>query len=441
MTITGRLARILSRPVGAAERERAALHLLDWAGCAVAGRREAAGAAMERLAGHPFAAAGTGEVGLSGGFGSLLEMDDVHRAALLHPGPVVGAVVAAVPGGDPLAALVRGYEAMIRLGAAVGPGHYAFFHNTSSCGGMGAAAAAASRMALSEEETVWAMGHAMSMAGGFWQCRHEPVATKHLHVAEAARRGVAAARWAEAGLAGPATVLEGVQGFFAAVARDGDPEAVVADPDAGWRVHEVSFKPWPACRHAHPAIDAALALRERVAGAVRRVTVETYGDAVKFCDRPAPRTAGEARFSLQHAVAVTLVEGAPPVGAFEAEALGRYADLRGRVSVRREAGFDAAYPAHFGARVVVETEAGQWAETVADAWGDAENPMAAADVVAKFRRLADWGGVTAAAALRLERAVLGLAESRCAEAHPTATDPMAEVVAAMRDIAAEKDIR
>ncbi len=79
------------------------------------------------------------------------------------------------------------------------------------------------------------------MTGGLWQCRHEPVATKHLHVAEAARRGVQAARYAGAGLAGPRTILEGVQGFFAAVARDGDAEAVVAE--GPWRVHEVSFKP------------------------------------------------------------------------------------------------------------------------------------------------------------------------------------------------------
>jgi 2-methylcitrate dehydratase PrpD len=251
------------------------------------------------------------------------------------------------------------------------------------------------------------------------------VATKHLHVAEAARRGVAAARYAGAGLAGPRTILEGVQGFFAAVARDGDPEAVVAE--GPWRVHEVSFKPWPACRHAHPAIDAALALRGRVEGEVRAVTVETYGDAVKFCDRTEPRTTGEARFSLQHAVAVVLRDGAPGLAAFEAEALAGYADLRGRVRVVADEGFSAAYPAHFGARVTVETDRGRWSETVADAWGDSENPMAAADVVAKFRRLAGWGGVADAGLL--ERAVLALPGG----------GPMADVVAAMRGIAAEME--
>ncbi len=161
-----------------------------------------------------------------------------------------------------------------------------------------------------------------------------------------------------------------------------------------WRVHEVSFKPWPACRHAHPAIDAALALRGRVEGEVRAVTVETYGDAVKFCDRTdEPRTTGEARFSCcSMRWRWCARDGAPGLAAFEADALAGYADLRGRVRVVADEGFSAAYPAHFGARVTVETDRGRWSETVADAWGDSENPMAAADVVAKFRRLADWGG-------------------------------------------------
>jgi 2-methylcitrate dehydratase PrpD len=155
--------------------------------------------------------------------------------------------------------------------------------------------------------------------------------------------------------------------------------------------------------------------------------VETYGDALRFCDRPEPRTTGEARFSLQHAVAVVLRDGAPGLAAFEEEALPRYADLRGKVGVVADAAFSAAYPAHFGARVTVETGAGRGSETVADAWGDAENPMAEADVVAKFRRLAAWGGVGDAGTL--EQAVLALPGG----------GPMTDVMAAMQDIAAKME--
>ena len=58
-------------------------------------------------------------------------------------------------------------------------------------------------------------------------------------------------------------------------------------------------------------------------------------------------------------------------------------------------------------RVTVETAQGQWSETVTDAWGDAENPMRAADVVAKYRRLAAWGGVAVVASVEGWGAGLG----------------------------------
>jgi 2-methylcitrate dehydratase PrpD len=411
--LTEGLLALMDRPVTDADRARAALHVLDWLGCALAGTRAEIGRHVAALNGvHPFALAGTGTdaaVAALGALGSLLEMDDVHRAALLHPGPVILPVILGLGGADPLGALIRAYEAMIRLGAQVGPGHYAFFHNTATCGGMGSAVAAATMMRLDKEATVSAIGHAMSLSGGLWQCRNEPVATKHLHVAEAARRGVIAARYAGAGLAGPRFILDGPQGFFAAVARDGNPDAVLAAPQAPWKLHEVSFKPWPACRHAHPAIDAALALRNGLNGrAPEAVHLATYGDAIVFCDRPNPKTAGEARFSLQHAVAVALTDGPPPLAAFEPENLPAYAPLRTRVTVATDPGIAASYPAHFGATVTVTTGGETLQAHVADAWGDTENPMDEAALIAKFDRLATWGGVPPALSRALRTAALAL---------------------------------
>ena len=410
--LSAQLVAGLARPEGPADRARAALHLLDWLGCALAGTAEPVGRALSP---RPLAQAGAGTAqaaGVLGGLGSLLEMDDVHRGALLHPGPVVCAVALAQGGGDVLAAILRGYEAMIRLGRAVGPAHYARFHNTSTCGGIGAAVAAATLMGLDDRRTVWAIGHAMSLAGGLWQCRNEPVETKHLHVSEAARRGWQAAAWAAAGLAGPQFILDGPQGFFAGLAPDGDPARVLAPAD-GWLIHEVSFKPWPACRHTHPAIDAALALREGLAGADPvAVRVRTFRDALVFCDNPAPVTAAQARFSLQHAVAVALRDGAPSVAAFAPERHAPYAALRARVSVAQDAAITAAYPAHFGATVQADLADGRsLTATVTDAWGDPERPMTPAAVADKFHRLAAGAGVAPSLALGLEYAVLALADT------------------------------
>jgi 2-methylcitrate dehydratase PrpD len=416
-TLAQALAGLLARPVGEAERRRAALHLLDWLGCALAGSATETGRRIEALVSRcPFSTAGEGDPLALGALGSLLEMDDVHRGALLHPGPVVWPALLVMPQAPGVALLdagVRGYEAMIRLGRALGPRHYAFFHNTSTCGGAGSAIAAASVLGLGPDDTAGALAHALSIAGGLWQCRHEPVATKHLHVAEAAARGVRAAGFARAGLGGPRTILEGPQGFLAALAPDSDAARIVADPDAPWLLHETSLKPWPACRHAHPAIDAALHVRRDLGGAEpAAIRVRTYADAVLFCDRSHPATDGEARFSLQHALAVVFFDGPPPLAAFEAAALPRYAALRARVAVEVDEVLTHAYPAHFGAEVEVTLSNGtRRTARVADAWGDPENPLAPEDIVAKFHRLADWAGVPRDRAEALRDIALALPRS------------------------------
>ncbi len=401
------------------ERDRMAmaLHLLDWLGCAIAGAITDVGRAMAvagGATGHPLDPRGRSRPDTAwalGSFGSLLEMDDLHRAALLHPGPVVmPTVLACCDAGNahraPEAAL-RGYEAMIRLGRSVGPSHYAQFHNTSTCGGLGAAVAAAFMLGLDKERTQWAMAHALSMAGGLWECRNEPGATKHLHVAEATRRGVQAALAAAAGIAGPLHILEGKQGFYAGLARDGRPEALL--DGAPWALHETSFKPWPACRHAHPTIDAALSLREKLAGRLPdTVTVMTYADAVLFCNRPQPLDPAGARFSLQHAVAVALIDGPPRMDAFELAGLARadLAALRSRVNVAEGPDLTARYPAHFGARVTVHVGPDRYDSAVDDAWGDSENPMDATAVVGKFDSLCAWAGLPRPAASALKAAAL-----------------------------------
>ncbi|WP_421928590.1 MmgE/PrpD family protein [Neoaquamicrobium sediminum] len=435
-SVTEGLADLLGRPVGDADRARAALHLIDWVGCALAGRGTATGRAL--CAGALFADVDmTSDHALAGlafdlgSLGSILEMDDVDRQGLLHPGPVVVAAALALArdhrGGAVLDAIVRGYEAMIRLGRAVGSGHYAFFHNTSTTGGLGAAVAASGLLGLQGPALVSAMGNALSVTGGLWQCRHEPVMTKPFHCAEAARCGATTALLARNGVTGPRFILEGPQGMFAAVCPGGHASAVLGAADAGWRIHEVSFKPWPACRHAHAAIDAALALRDRVEpGAIARIEIETYADAVTFCDRVEPRTENEAKFSLQHSVAVALLDGPPPMTAFEPGALDRpaIAGLRRLATVKRDDAHTAAYPRHFGTAVAVIMTDGRRVEArVDDAWGDGENPMSADAILAKFRTLAAHAGVSDATAAALVAAASALADDA----------PVAPLCAALAD--------
>jgi len=371
------LSELLSRPVETMDLQRARLHLLDWIGCAVAGAVEPAGEALRaRPVNDPL-----NQAFAWGGLGNILEMDDVDKRALLHPGPsIIPAVIAiaqtqAASMTSVLSAIVIGYEATIRLGRAVGAGHYALWHSTGTCGAIGAAAAVAHLMGLRADQTTHAMALAISQSAGLWHTRHDPASMgKQLHTAVAARAGVDAAQLAGAGFTGPLSILEGEQGFFAAMCPGSEASDVLANRASGWAIHDVSFKPWPACRHAHAVIDAALGLRERIdIDSLSEFTVRTYADALKFCDKPNPSTVIEAKFSLQHSVAVVMQGGAPTLDDFSIEAIKDplLSAIRSRVRVEVGDDFEAAYPARFGADV----SCGDLTETAPDALGDPENPM------------------------------------------------------------------
>lgn len=397
------LSELLSSSVEAADLRRARLHLLDWIGCALAGSVEPAGVIFrqqesENESQQAFA---------WGGLGNILEMDDVDKRALLHPGPTIvpaALAIAQAEGAeftDLLTAIVRGYEATIRLGRAVGPAHYAMWHSTGTCGAIGAAAAGASLLRLDQARTAHALALAISQAAGLWHTRHDADSMgKQLHTAAAARDGVVSARLAQSGLKGPLGILEGEQGFFAAMCCDGDPNAVISASETGWAIHEVSFKPWPACRHAHAVIDAALDLRDRVdLDSEDPILVSSYEDALKFCDRAEPATVIEAKFSLQHSVAVALLRGQPQLKDFQPDAIAdpAVAALRRRVSVEVGPDYEARYPARFGAELV----AGGERSVVMDALGDPENPMSDAQIRQKAVTLMMAGGMSDAASAAL----------------------------------------
>lgn len=380
-SLTETLAQHLLRPIGPDVRARARLHLLDWMGCVGGARRSAVGAVQRRMAGQPIPLR-------AALLGNVLEMDDVHRAAILHPGPVIWPTVlgdadqgmAAV-----LDAAIRGYEATIAIGASFDAAHYACWHNTATAGVFGSAAAVSALFGADAATLAAALGLAGSVSGGLWQMRHEPVTAKQWHVAHALQTGGAAAFHAASGITGPRFILEGPHGLYAATCRAPRP-MMLGD---GWRIGEVSFKPWGACRHAHPAIDAALELRERSA-LHGPILVETFADALAFCDRPDPKTPHEAKFSVQHAVAIVAERGAPTLADFEPDAIAALGEARARVTVREDATITARYPAHFGATV----HAGGVEIALVDTLGDPERPLSRRGVIAKARALFAWGDLS-----------------------------------------------
>lgn len=428
--VESRLIEICRAPVAPEILALARFNLLDWLGCIIAARHAPVAHAMARARGIPPAhllhtalspeLADAQAAALSlGTLGNVLEMDDLHRASILHPGDAVCAAALAVAlrrqvsGAALLTAIVQGYEAAVRIGKAAASGGYTPFYNSGTCGVFGAAIASAALMDLDAESMHDALGQAGMQAAGIWQCRLEPSFSKQLACAHAARAGVFSAELAKADFTGPKSILTGELGFFASYYPDADQSCVTAQGD--WALTEMSFKPFPACRHTHPAISATLDLGWRgPTEDVQRVEIHTYGAALAFCDAPDPETPDEARFSLQHTAAITLLKGAPAIGDFVGAALNdpAAASLRAKIRLFIEPEFDAAFPRAYGARVHLTLTSGatHQAECPA-AWGDPENPMSPVDLIAKFLANAAYGGVTPSAAEQIVETVLSLADA------------------------------
>ncbi len=413
--------------------EAAKLAFLDWLGSAAAGGQLAPSqkvlVVIRTLGGSPQATLlATGErtsclnAALGNGLAShIVELDDVHRAAIIHAGAgVIPAALAVAEmtgagGRQLLEAIVAGYEVAIRVGEAVTPSHYYFWHTTGTCGTFGAAAAAGKLLGLSREQMVWALGTAGTQAAGLWEFLADGAMSKHLHPGKAAQSGVLAALLAKEGFTGASCILEGERGFCRATASSYDLDKITGGLGRPpYKVEENSFKIHASCRHTHPAVDVVLELAARnkiKASDVAGLTIRTYGTALNITANHQPDTVYAAKFSLPFCVALALKKGRCGLEDFTPEALAdpEIRQLMSMMSLVQDDALDSAHPTRWPAAVEITNHNGRVYHGRTDfPRGDPENPVTTEDLKEKFYALATgpWGelkaGALAKAALALE---------------------------------------
>ena len=336
---------------------------------------------------------------INGAASHTIEFDDIFRDAIYHPGVVtVPAVLALAQGrGASGAALLRaviaGYEVGTRIGAAVVPAHYEFWHTTGTVGCFGAAAAASAVLRLDAKRTAHALANAGTLAAGLQQAFRVDCMSKPMHAGHAAEIGVTTALAAEQGLTGALDLLEGERGFGVAMSRGVDWEAALATLGTRFNIVSMSQKNHAACGHAHAAIDAVLALRENHGlkpERVARIRAKTYRAALEVAGNRDPRTVFEAKFSLPYCLAAALAVGSVRVDAF-AEARLRDPAIRRlieRVTMEIEPRLDAAFPKQRAAIVEIETVDGERLSHYAPTRkGDPDSPLSDAELRAKASEL------------------------------------------------------
>jgi len=388
-------------------RHEAARTLLNYVGCAVGGsHHETVDIAIAALA--PFSGPAQASVigrkerldmlhaSLMNGISShVLDFDDTHLRTIIHPaGPVISAILALsetrpVSGKDFINALVIGVEVECRIGNAVYPAHYnTGWHITGTVGVFGAAAAAGKLMGLSEQQMLWALGLASTQPVGLQEMFG--TMTKSFHPGRAAQNGLTSALMAARNFTSSTQSIEARYGWANVLSTQRDYGQITNKLGSSYEIAVNSYKPFACGIVMHPTLDGCIQLRNEqklTAAVVDRVELRVHPLVLELTGKKTPATGLEGKFSIYHAAAVALIEGAGGVNQFSDRAVRDKGvmTLRDRVVTTVDTGIREDQ-----VRIVLALKDGRRFEKfIEHAVGSIDHPMTDSDLEAKFSGLAD----------------------------------------------------
>jgi len=327
-----------------------------------------------------------------------LDFDDGHTHGSAHPSGAIfpAALAAAEQRGSTsrqvIAAVVLGYDVMLRIAAAMHPvTAERGFHNTPLAGVFGAAAAVASLLKLDAAQTNHALGLAGSFAGGVRQYLDEGAEVKRIHPGKAARDGLLCAEFAARGITGPGRILEGRYGFGECYAGGKlNWERLLEGLGERYEISSVYFKPYPCCRHYHAVIDGILSLRgeHRIdPGDVEWMRIGMYSVGVHGHDHRHCGNLLDAQMSAPVGAALALADGDVAAHMFLPESLARPAVRRliELCETRVDEQCERIYPGCRSGAVEIGLNSGRSVGArVLDPKGEGGNPMSDGDLERKF---------------------------------------------------------
>ncbi|MDH4865417.1 MmgE/PrpD family protein [Alcaligenes nematophilus] len=324
---------------------------------------------------------------------------DAHDGHALTKGHVGCAVVAALAssvqqggwtpdGREFLTLLAAGYEIGTRAGIAL---HATAddYHSSGAWNAITCAALVGHTLGLSEVQFTEALGIA-EYHGPRSQLMRDvdfPTMVKD-GSGWGAMAGVSAAHLAKLGFTGAPALLvmaDNVQKYW-------------SDLGHNWRIFEQYFKPYPVCRWAHPAIDAALALKKShqlKPSDIKQVRVQTFHTATRLSQVP-PQTTDQAQYATCYPLAVALChDGVHPRQIMESQLTNpQVLEVFNKIVVAEEPEFTKRFPAERLATLEVLCHDGTILTSGPQvAKGDPKNPLSDSDLTDKYFDLTTpvWG--------------------------------------------------
>lgn len=251
--------------------------------------------------------------------GHALDFDDValggHPSTVLVPAVMAAGQHVHATGEQVLRAYLIGYEIWAELFVREKDAyHLKGWHPTAVLGTVGASAAVAHLYGLTAPQCQHVIALAASMASGL--VANFGTMTKPLHAGRAAACAIEAVRWVQKGLTAAPDALEHAAGYLSALSPHGAVDRNSAVPDLGqrFRILEsgLSIKKYPTCYATHRTIDGVLDLCASHGLGLQEVAqVHTHIGVAQasMLRNHQPQTGLEAKFSMEFAVAASLVRG------------------------------------------------------------------------------------------------------------------------------------
>jgi len=389
-------------------KELSRICLLDYLSCTLAGSRSEIRPIfmdlVDELGGNPQASVyGTGvktsvanAALVNSAFSHVLEMDDIHRLAMYHPGIVVLPAALAIAERDKLngrrliESIVAGYEVGIRIGVAINPSHFKIWHTTGTVGTFASAASAGKLMDLGVDELTDAFGNAGSQAAGLWQFNIDAAMTKPLHSGKASMNGIYAAMLAKRGFTGAENIIEGAKGFGVATSEAPDFDLMIRDLGKVYEFLGIGVKVHSGCRHTSSSVDGALAIRNKYGVKpedIESIQLKTYELGMDLCGAVFPQNIPQAKFSIAYCVACVFAFGRCTMDEMNMDVIGSEAvqSLLRKTTITVDEGLEKDFPMGYASIVGVTLKDGRsFDEFTPHCKGDPENPVAFGEMKDRF---------------------------------------------------------
>ncbi|MBR4193892.1 MAG: MmgE/PrpD family protein [Oscillospiraceae bacterium] len=356
-----------------------------------------------------FQAIGTGKdlalkeaVFLNGLNGHALDFDDGTNSGIIHLGsPIFSLLIPLAQRYDigvdaMLQAAVLGYEASYTMAVSIQPGHKAMgYHATGTCGTLGATIAASYMLGFTEEERFQAFAAACVAASGMLKVLDDGSELKPYNVAKTSLLALTALQLAKAGFQGHPDPLGG-RGFLKMMTGREDVELKPVLLNGTYAIMKSYTKPYASCRYTHPAVEAAIHLRERVKPEeVEEIHIRTYELAVSGHDHTEIPGSYSAKMSIPYATAAGLLYGKAGLEEFSDEAVRgtEILDLTKKIRVSADAELSEVFPDVQAAVVTIRTADGTYTDRVDFPKGEPENPLTAEEFRSRYDGLMGYAGV------------------------------------------------